>query len=285
MAAAVPCFLFSVCIVVWNVGAIRESPLQQWGTGALRPLQYKRTALGIGFLFAADTCPAVKDELAVHTLGIGDIELDRIVVSTLPLDRDLTHRAFVVRFSMGKVGDKVRGDIGAGEVVCIGVVVDTADTLDEPCADVAEEVVVAGVDALILAGEVLGQCRFAADNERAVGRIGLVGDDLICQIGIAKRGQHVEDNARAENAGIEMIVLLVNLIKEHLVCGGLFLFCEDVFGDGQEMLILVTELTISYYGAHFISRYGCKEYFNHNKELLFYERQKEIIRQIEDFDL
>lgn len=64
-----------------------------------------------------------------------------------------------------------------------------------------------------------------------------------------------------------------------------FLFCEEAFGDGQEMLVLVTELTISYYGAHFISRYGCKEYFNHNKELLFYERQKEIIREIENLDL
>ena len=64
-----------------------------------------------------------------------------------------------------------------------------------------------------------------------------------------------------------------------------FIFCEEVFGDGQELLILVTELTISYYGAHFISRYGCQEYFRHNKELLFYERQKEIIREIEKFDL
>ena len=64
-----------------------------------------------------------------------------------------------------------------------------------------------------------------------------------------------------------------------------FVFCEEVFGDGQEMLILVTELTISYYGAHFISRYGCKEYFNHNKELLFYERQKEIIQELEELEL
>jgi len=64
-----------------------------------------------------------------------------------------------------------------------------------------------------------------------------------------------------------------------------FVFCEEVYEDGQEMLILVTELTISYYGARFISRYGCKEYFNHNKELLFYERQKEIIRQIENLEL
>ena len=64
-----------------------------------------------------------------------------------------------------------------------------------------------------------------------------------------------------------------------------FTFCEEVFGDGQEMLILVTELTISYYGAHFISRYGCKEYFDHNQELMFYERQKELIRDIEELGL
>jgi len=64
-----------------------------------------------------------------------------------------------------------------------------------------------------------------------------------------------------------------------------FTFCEKVFGEGHEMLILVTELTISYYGARFISRYGCKEYFAHNKELLFYERQKEIITQLEDLQL
>jgi hypothetical protein len=65
----------------------------------------------------------------------------------------------------------------------------------------------------------------------------------------------------------------------------LFHFCEEVFADGQEMLILVTELTISYYGARFISRYGCKEYFAHNKELLFYERQKEIIAEMDELQL
>ena len=65
----------------------------------------------------------------------------------------------------------------------------------------------------------------------------------------------------------------------------LFRFCEEVLGDGQELLILVTELTISWYGAHFISRYGCKEYFAHNKELLFYERQKEIISKLENMEL
>lgn len=62
----------------------------------------------------------------------------------------------------------------------------------------------------------------------------------------------------------------------------LFLFCEEVFGEGQETLILVTELTISYYGAHFISRYGCKEYFAHNKNLLFHERRKEILAELQN---
>lgn len=66
---------------------------------------------------------------------------------------------------------------------------------------------------------------------------------------------------------------------------GIFLFCEEVLDEGQEMLILVTERTISYYGAHFISRYGCGEYFNHNKELRFYERQKEIIRELDNLEL
>ena len=64
-----------------------------------------------------------------------------------------------------------------------------------------------------------------------------------------------------------------------------FQFCEEAFADGQEMLVFVTELTISYYGARFISRYGCEEYYKHNKELLFYERQKAIITEIESLEL
>lgn len=65
-----------------------------------------------------------------------------------------------------------------------------------------------------------------------------------------------------------------------------FKFCEEAFGrNGQELLILVTELTIDPYAAHFIGRYGCKEYFEHNKDMLFYERKKEIVSEIESLDL
>ncbi len=49
----------------------------------------------------------------------------------------------------------------------------------------------------------------------------------------------------------------------------------------QEILILVTELTSNSQSARFISRFGNEAYFRHNKELLFYERQKELILEIE----
>ena len=64
-----------------------------------------------------------------------------------------------------------------------------------------------------------------------------------------------------------------------------FKFMEKAFGDGQEMLVFVTELTINDYTTSFISHYGCQEYFKHNKELLLYDRHKEIIREIEIFDI
>ncbi len=62
----------------------------------------------------------------------------------------------------------------------------------------------------------------------------------------------------------------------------MFLFLEQVFGEGNEILIVVTELTSNIHTANFIGQYGGSEYFKHNKELLFYERQKELIAKIED---
>ncbi len=65
----------------------------------------------------------------------------------------------------------------------------------------------------------------------------------------------------------------------------MFDFCEKTFGDGQELLIIVTELTANSHTAKFISRYGCPAYFRHNKELLFYERSKDIAIELESLDV
>ena len=64
----------------------------------------------------------------------------------------------------------------------------------------------------------------------------------------------------------------------------LFAFIEEVFADGQEMLILVTELTVRYYCAKFISKFGCQAYFKHNQDLLFYERKQALLAEISDLE-
>lgn len=61
----------------------------------------------------------------------------------------------------------------------------------------------------------------------------------------------------------------------------MFRFCVQAFGPGQEIQILVTELTISHYGAKFISRYGCPEYYAHNSGLLLSDRHAELQAQID----
>ena len=60
-----------------------------------------------------------------------------------------------------------------------------------------------------------------------------------------------------------------------------FAFCEKAFGEGQELLILVTELTADKHSAHFIARYGSEGYYRHNKALLVYERQETILRELD----
>lgn len=62
-----------------------------------------------------------------------------------------------------------------------------------------------------------------------------------------------------------------------------FQFMEDTFGESQEMVIFITELSANYYSIRFISQHGCKPYYQYNKELLFQEKQKAIIGEIEEF--
>ena len=84
----------------------------------------------------------------------------------------------------------------------------------------------------------------------------------------ARRAEHME---RVKEAGSEL--------------DNMFSFAEKAFAEGQEMLIILTELTKGAYSAYFISRHGCSGYYQHNKELMFYERQNEIEEIIAELDL
>lgn len=63
-----------------------------------------------------------------------------------------------------------------------------------------------------------------------------------------------------------------------------FTFCEEAFGEGDEILIFVTELTANYDTARYIGHYGCEKYDLHNKELQFAQRQIELEKKVKELD-
>ena len=72
-------------------------------------------------------------------------------------------------------------------------------------------------------------------------------------------------------------------IGERLHC--LFVFAERAFEGGNEMLILVTELTVNEDSARFIASFGCPDYQRHNEELMLSERQSKFMEEIEKLEL
>lgn len=65
----------------------------------------------------------------------------------------------------------------------------------------------------------------------------------------------------------------------------LFAFVEDAFGEGNEMLVLLTECTVNKDSARFISLYGSEDYKRHNEEMMISERKDMLMQQIEELDL
>ena len=70
----------------------------------------------------------------------------------------------------------------------------------------------------------------------------------------------------------------------------LFVFAEEAFAgsggvSGNEMLILVTELTVDSAGAGFIATFGSPDYKRHNEELMLSERSDDIRAQISELKL
>ena len=65
----------------------------------------------------------------------------------------------------------------------------------------------------------------------------------------------------------------------------LFAFSEKAFMDGNEVLVLVTELTVNVYSARFIGLYGSEDYYRHNEDLMLHERQDDIMKVIDALEL
>lgn len=56
----------------------------------------------------------------------------------------------------------------------------------------------------------------------------------------------------------------------------LFEFASKAFAEGNEMLILVTELTVGDMTSRYISMFGCEDYHKYNKLLMVSDRQSEM---------
>jgi MoxR-like ATPase len=56
---------------------------------------------------------------------------------------------------------------------------------------------------------------------------------------------------------------------------------EEALGQGQELVIFVTEITAGYDTSWFVEHYGCDAYYRHNRELLFDDRRAAIRRELE----
>lgn len=59
-----------------------------------------------------------------------------------------------------------------------------------------------------------------------------------------------------------------------------FRFLETTFGDSQELVIFVTEITAGYDTSWFVEQFGCDAYFRHNRELLFDSTRHRIREEI-----
>ena len=59
-----------------------------------------------------------------------------------------------------------------------------------------------------------------------------------------------------------------------------FRFLETTFGNSQELVIFVTEITVGYNTSWFVEKFGCDAYFRHNRELLFDSTRHRIREEI-----
>lgn len=65
----------------------------------------------------------------------------------------------------------------------------------------------------------------------------------------------------------------------------LFAFVEEVYGDGREIRMVVSELTTNRYSARFIAEQGSEDYYRHNKKLMFHDRQEKVLKELDDLGI
>lgn len=76
---------------------------------------------------------------------------------------------------------------------------------------------------------------------------------------------------------------MMEAVSENLECA--FDFMERAFGESQEMVVFITELTVNYYAAKFLSENESGRFYKYNKGLLANERRAGILSGIEEVEM
>lgn len=109
------------------------------------------------------------------------------------------------------------------------------------------------------------------------------GDDIFENASCQDNSVMYSDNAftivkRVYDKELDDMKALENKAGDRLEA--LFHFVEDVFGDGQEMLVLVSELTENRYSARYISMFGCSSYSKYSERLMVSNRKMQLDKRI-----
>ena len=63
-----------------------------------------------------------------------------------------------------------------------------------------------------------------------------------------------------------------------------FAFIDEAFGDAQEMLVFVTELTQRTASARYVAQYSSDSYYAHNEKMILSTKQRDLRRRIKDLE-
>ncbi len=110
---------------------------------------------------------------------------------------------------------------------------------------------------------------------------------------LRKMQQETEKLSEAEPAFELIRALFGNMTDKHRAkaeqvkkeLSNTFGFINEVYSDGEEMLIFITELTANIYTAQFIARFGCDEYIRFSDSLMLGQRGNRIKAEIENLDI
>lgn len=99
----------------------------------------------------------------------------------------------------------------------------------------------------------------------------MMADSDVSAFGLLSKDYEQRIKAHMDNTG-----------KTNSKLSNAFHFCDEVYPNGHQIVILVKELAANPHSASFLGKYENPDYFNHDRDMLFAERSKEIRKAYED---